>query len=198
MPLASPSRRGGAAHDIELSGRQQTAQHAHDMGGRGHVVARLRPLRLQSLDKLLHHRVRRQLEAVGQAFGFEARDQLFLIEGLVPRILPIDPALEVNPDSIVRPGIDTFALTVRGNSMLEEGVLDGDILVLDRSLKPKNGSLVVAEINAKQTTLKRYYFSGGKIELRPANKYLESIYVEPEECRVCGVVRSIIRSFLNE
>ena len=94
-----------------------------------------------------------------------------------------------NPDS-------TFYARVRGASMKDEGIHDGDIAVIDKALEPKHGSLVVALING-DFTLKRFHRKNGKIFLMPANPAFKPIEIqEGDDFSVWGVVRMILKSML--
>jgi len=66
-------------------------------------------------------------------------------------------------------GPDVFALKVRGDSMVDDGILDGDYVVIQRTDQPKNGDIVVALLEKENVTLKRYYKEKDRIRLQPAN-----------------------------
>lgn len=86
-----------------------------------------------------------------------------------------------------------YALRVRGDSMVDEGIFDGDIVVIRRQEVADNGQTVVAVIDEDQATLKKIYRENGRFRLQPANPTLFPIYREDVEIR--GVVVRIIRSF---
>lgn len=100
--------------------------------------------------------------------------------------------LDLNKELIKNPSA-TFFARVSGESMIEDGVGDGDILVVDRSVEPSEGSLAVCYLNG-EFTLKRIKISGNIIYLVPANSNFEPIRVDhQEEFAVWGVVRYIIK-----
>jgi repressor LexA len=88
---------------------------------------------------------------------------------------------------------DLYALTVRGDSMVEDSICDGDIVVVNRSRAPCDGDVVVAVLPGEDTTLKRYYRDGNRIRLQPANARYEPILVTEVEVR--GVVVGVVRCF---
>jgi repressor LexA len=88
-----------------------------------------------------------------------------------------------------------FALRVRGNSMIEDHIQDGDLVLIEPKEHPRNGEPVVAWING-EVTLKRYYHEGNRIRLQPANAELMPIYVtRKDNFRILGVLRGVIRRY---
>ena len=91
---------------------------------------------------------------------------------------------------------DTFALQVRGESMIEDHLCDGDYVVIERRENARNGEQVVALLDTGEATLKRFYREGGgKIRLQPANKGMEPRVVDADRCRIQGVVIGVLRSY---
>ena len=87
----------------------------------------------------------------------------------------------------------TFALTVRGDSMIEEGIHDGDIVIVRQDSSARNGDIVVALVDG-EATVKYYFHEGERIRLQPANSGMEPIFVGPDQTtliqgKVAGVVR---------
>ena len=90
-------------------------------------------------------------------------------------------------------GENRYLLRVKGNSMIEENICDGDLVICERCQKVPNGTIVVALINGQEATLKRIYYEKNKIRLKPANKdYNVQIY-KPEEVEVQGKFMGLIR-----
>jgi repressor LexA len=87
----------------------------------------------------------------------------------------------------------TFALKVEGDSMRDEGILDGDYILVERKETARNGERVVALLPDGQTTLKTFYKEDDHIRLQPANPAFEPIRVK--FCQVQGVVRAVIRRY---
>ena len=90
-------------------------------------------------------------------------------------------------------GRNVFALKVRGESMIDDGILSGDYIILEQSKTAKNGEIVVALVNNDQVTLKRFYKEKDKIRLQPANSTMEPIYLK--DVAIQGRVRGLIRKF---
>ncbi len=97
------------------------------------------------------------------------------------------------PEMLLR-GEDNFALRVVGDSMVDEGIRDGDIVIVKRQRDAENGQTVVALIG-DDATIKQYYRRGGRVELRPANSRMAPIVVEEGDLQVQGIVVGLIRKF---
>jgi len=89
-----------------------------------------------------------------------------------------------------------LALRVRGDSMVEDGIRDGDIVIVKRQRTAENGQTVVAVING-EATVKRLYRTEGRVELRPANPLLKSIILDAGSgtFEIRGIVIGLIRNF---
>ena len=89
-----------------------------------------------------------------------------------------------------------YVLRVRGESMIEDHLCDGDYVVIERREQARNGEQVVALIDGAEATLKRFYKeSGGRIRLQPANHTMEPRVIEADRCKVQGVVIGVLRSY---
>ena len=95
------------------------------------------------------------------------------------------------PASFVRDGA-SFMLRVQGDSMIEAGILDGDLIVVRPQQTAENGEIVVAMLD-DEVTVKTFYRESGRVRLQPENKALEPIYADHVTLvgRVCGVVRRL-------
>ena len=100
--------------------------------------------------------------------------------------------ITVSKDLIPKGG-DYFALEVNGNSMISEGIFDGDKVIIRKQQTAENGETVVALINGSETTLKKIYREKNGFRLQPANPELKPIFVK--ELEVQGKVVSVIRNF---
>jgi repressor LexA len=116
--------------------------------------------------------------------------------GLVAAGKPIEPvpqseSVEV-PSSMIKKG-QTFVLRVKGESMHEDGILPGDLVVVQKKATARNGQTVVALVN-REATIKKYYEKENRIELHPANATMQPILVGPDdEFAIEGVVIGVIR-----
>ncbi len=89
-------------------------------------------------------------------------------------------------------GEDTFALRVKGDSMIEDGILEGDLVIIRRQDTGENGDIVCALIG-NEATLKRFQRKGNQITLKPANSKYEPIVVSKGEFRILGKATGVIR-----
>jgi len=96
------------------------------------------------------------------------------------------------PTSMVR--TNSYALRVRGHSMIDDNIQDGDIIVIEKRETACNGESVVAMINGETVTLKKFYVERDGIRLQPANPTMEPIYLCNEEVQILGIVTGVIRS----
>ena len=91
--------------------------------------------------------------------------------------------------------IDVYALRVRGHSMIEDSINDGDIIIVKPTDTVRNGDTVVAWLKSEsEATLKRFYRDGQKIRLQPANSEMEPIYVAPENLEIKGKAIALLRT----
>jgi repressor LexA len=88
---------------------------------------------------------------------------------------------------------NTYALKVRGHSMIDDNIQDGDIVIIEKRETAENGQSVVAMINGEQVTLKKFYVERNGIRLQPANPEMEPIYLRNEEVQILGIVTGVIR-----
>lgn len=91
----------------------------------------------------------------------------------------------------------TFALKVAGQSMIEDGIFDGDVILVQEQNSATNGEIVVAVVDS-EATVKRYFNrtkEKGKIELRPSNSEMDSFWYSPDSVELKGVVVGLMRKF---
>jgi len=101
----------------------------------------------------------------------------------------IESRISVSPTMAKMNG---YCLRVQGDSMVEDGILDGDIIVVNQERKPKAGDIVVALIG-DEATVKHYHPAGARIELRPANKTMKPIVAPASSVQIQGVVVALQR-----
>ncbi|MCO8126891.1 transcriptional repressor LexA [Acidimicrobiia bacterium EGI L10123] len=89
---------------------------------------------------------------------------------------------------------DLFMLKVRGDSMIEDGILDGDFVVCRAQNTAQKNDVVVAGIPGDEATVKRYEVAGGQIVLHPANARLEPMRFSPDEVHIYGKVVTVLRT----
>ncbi len=95
-------------------------------------------------------------------------------------------------EPFVRPGKSYFALRVRGQSMSNAGILDGDLAVVEQSSNAADGQIVVAVID-DAITLKRYYKESQRVRLQPENPAFQAIYCT--DVRIVGILSNIVRTY---
>ncbi len=106
------------------------------------------------------------------------------------------PRQELISLAAITRGRDCFVLEVRGDSMVDAHILDGDYIVVEPVAKARNGDIVVALIDAEEATLKTWYREeDGTIRLQPANPRLQPIRLEPGRVQVQGRVRGVLRRY---
>jgi SOS regulatory protein LexA len=102
---------------------------------------------------------------------------------------------EIDLEQLFHSKAGVYVLRVRGESMIDDHLCDGDFVVIERRENARNGEQVVALLDTGEATLKRFYKEGSKIRLQPANKTMEPRIVDAGRCRVQGVVIGVLRSY---
>jgi repressor LexA len=119
--------------------------------------------------------------------------------GLVAAGQPIEAILAHETVSAPRDMIGrgrTFALRVRGDSMIEENIQDGDIIIVSSQPTAENGQVVVALIDGNYATVKKFYREPDFIRLEPANPQFKPIFIKTtERLQIQGIVRGLIRRY---
>jgi repressor LexA len=87
----------------------------------------------------------------------------------------------------------SYALRVRGHSMIDDQIQDGDIIIIEQRQTAENGETVVALINGAQVTLKRFYVEADGVRLQPANPDMAPLYLRHEEIEILGIVSGVVR-----
>lgn len=138
----------------------------------------------------------------------QARDEILSLPllGKVAAGQPIE-ALKYDefvdvPPSMIRNPATSFALKVQGDSMIEDGIFDGDIILVQKQNTANSGDIIVATVD-NEATVKRFYTrarpdSGSSekmVELRPSNSTMNSMWYSPEQVEIRGLVVGLIRKF---
>lgn len=129
--------------------------------------------------------------------GVEPSIELPLM-GYIAAGKPLEPHTDPNATFQISASLITgtktaYALQVKGESLIEDGILDGDYVVIERVTQAKNGEIVVALVDDNLATLKKFYLEQGVIVLKPANSDMEPIY--PKNLRIQGRVVALVRKF---
>lgn len=92
-------------------------------------------------------------------------------------------------------GQDTFALQVRGDSMIDDHICSGDYVLVHKTDRVRDGEIVVALVEGSETTLKRFYDEGADIRLQPANSTMDPIRVPRKDVQIQGTVLAVLRKY---
>lgn len=120
----------------------------------------------------------------------------FPIEGYIAAGVPMEAAHDqelLDLEDLFNSRHDVYVLKVRGQSMIEDRIDDGDYVICEKRTNARQGETVVAMLEDGEVTLKRFYREGNKIRLQPANAEFKPIIVDKVEIQ--GVVRGVVRAF---
>ena len=139
----------------------------------------------------------RSVELVSTRVGGRAVELPLL--GYVAAGMPIEAVASTEsisvPESLVSGRRDTYVLRVRGESMIDEQIRDGDWVVVEDRKSADNGEMVIALVEGQDVTLKKFYRESGRIRLQPANAAMQPIYVDPDGVQIQGVVVGVMRKY---
>ena len=90
---------------------------------------------------------------------------------------------------------DTYVLRVRGDSMIDEQIRDGDYVVVEDRKTAENGEMVIALLRGSDVTLKKFYRDNGRVRLQPANPAMQPLLVDSDQIQVQGVVVGVMRKY---
>src|SRR5687768_9008599 len=100
------------------------------------------------------------------------------------------------PDDFVRRAGSHYVLKVRGSSMIDEQIRDGDFVVVNERQRADNGEMVIAMLNGSSATVKKFYRErDGRIRLQPANELMRPIYVHENDIAIQGFVVGVLRRY---
>lgn len=92
-------------------------------------------------------------------------------------------------------GTDTFLLKVKGESMINAGILDNDYVVVDKGATASNSQIVVALVNKESATVKRFFKEGNNVRLQPENDFMDPIILNERDVEIVGTVTGVFRVF---
>ncbi len=98
------------------------------------------------------------------------------------------------PDNLVGK-LDTYVLRVRGDSMIDEQIRDGDYVIIEDRKNAENGEMVIALLGGAEVTLKKFYRENGHIRLQPANPAMQPLVIDADHVQVQGVVVGVMRKY---
>ena len=119
--------------------------------------------------------------------------------GYVAAGMPIEAVASAEsisvPEALVTGKRDTYVLRVRGDSMIDEQIRDGDWVVVEDRRSADNGEMVIALVDGQDATLKKFYKENGRVRLQPANPTMQPIMVDPDNVQIQGVVVGVMRKY---
>ncbi|KKQ40968.1 MAG: LexA repressor, repressor LexA [Microgenomates group bacterium GW2011_GWC1_37_8] len=142
----------------------------------------------------------RSIELVGEDINYSQEGIEVPILGYIAAGAPLEPYTDPNailsiPSTFVSGSKTTFVLQVRGESMIEEQIRDGDYVVIEQTESANNGDIVVALLDNGMATLKRFFKEATRVRLEPANAKMSPIFVR--NVRIQGKVVGLIRKYLK-
>lgn len=98
------------------------------------------------------------------------------------------------PESMIGRG-ETFVLEVKGDSMIDEAIKNGDLVIVEKRSTANNGDMVIACIENEEVTLKRIYREGNRVRLQPSNPMMPPIIIENQDVTIKGIVIGVLRKY---
>jgi repressor LexA len=141
----------------------------------------------------------RSVEIIAEVLPDENRPTKLPLLGNIAAGSPIEAVEnreEIDLETLFHSNRGVYVLRVRGESMIDDHLCDGDYVVIERRETARNGEQVVALLDTGEATLKRFYREpGNRIRLQPANSSMEPRIVDADQCRVQGIVIGVLRSY---
>jgi repressor LexA len=127
----------------------------------------------------------------------KTRSERLPLIGRIAAGLPVEAVATAESISLsdITGNREVFALQVRGDSMRDEHIIDGDFVLVESTQTARQGEIVVALVDGMETTLKRYYREGDRIRLQPSNAEMDPIYVPAAQMAIQGRVLGILRRY---
>jgi repressor LexA len=113
--------------------------------------------------------------------------------GLPLEVFPQEDTVAV-PHDMIRRG-NNYVLRVKGDSMIDEQIRDGDYIIVNSRQTAENGEMVVALVDGEAATVKKFYREGTRVRLQPANPTMQPMYYPPDRIAIQGIVVGVIRKY---
>lgn len=144
--------------------------------------------------------INRSIELIDKRIGKIVKGLELPILGFIAAGAPIEPFTDPNATFAVSANMvpankKSFVLQVKGESMIDDGILDGDFVVIEETNQAKNGDIVVAMIENGVVTLKRFFREKDRVRLQPANATMQPIFAK--DVTIQGKCVAVIRKFQN-
>lgn len=187
---------------IEINGSAPTLRQIADalsVSSLATVHEHLQTLETKGLIKREHGKTR-AIELVDEKFNPEKKSITVPILGFIAAGSPLEPYTDPNATMDIAPsfasgGKRIYVLQVRGNSMIEASIEDGDYVVVQETNEARNGQIVVALLENGMATLKRFYKEATRVRLEPANSTMSPIFAK--DVKIQGICVGVIRKFVN-
>lgn len=142
--------------------------------------------------------IKRSIELVEAGIGRIVKGLELPVMGYIAAGVPIEPFTDPNAtfavsQNMVNSKVNSYVLVVKGESMIDDGILDGDYVVVEETNQAHNGDIVVAMIDNGVVTLKRFYREKDRVRLQPSNTTMQPIY--SKNVTIQGRVTSVIRKY---
>ncbi len=142
--------------------------------------------------------ITRGIELIERRIGRIVKGIELPVMGFIAAGTPIEPYTDPNATfpvspNLVTPNKKSYVLQVKGESMIDDGILDGDFVVVEETNHADNGDIVVAMIENGVVTLKRFFKESDRVRLQPANSTMQPIYAK--NVTIQGKVTSVIRKY---
>ena len=127
-----------------------------------------------------------------------SRQVMLPLLGYIAAGQPVETVADVEEISVPESFLTrrkNYVLRVRGDSMIDEHIQDGDYVVIEQREEARNGETVIALIDGESSTLKKFYREGNRIRLQPANPDLTPLYVDEAQLQIQGVVVGVMRRY---
>lgn len=144
--------------------------------------------------------IARSIELIDKKIDKIVRGIELPILGFIAAGAPIEPFSDPNATfavsaNMLPPNKKSYVLQVKGESMIEDGILDGDFVIIEETNQAQNGDIVVAMIDNGVVTLKRFFKEKDRIRLEPANSAMQPIFAK--NVTIQGKCVAVIRKYLN-
>jgi repressor LexA len=169
--------------------------HGLDLRSLATVHKHITNLQNKGLLQRAHNRSR-SIDVLPPRARFRPGERLPLL-GRIAAGLPIEAVENAETISLsdITGNREVFALEVKGDSMRDEHIVDGDYVLVERTSTAREGEIVVALVRGSETTLKRYYVEGAFVRLQPSNAEMDPIYVPASQVAVQGRLLGMLRKY---
>ena len=187
------------AEGVDLASIATVHKHLTALDAKGYLKRSFNQSRALDVAPKYYRELRQQREHAGFAPGMAAAPQAeTALLGTIAAGHPIEtfPQPETLSFAEFTGGKDVYALEVRGESMIEDHIMEGDYVLVEKTDRVRNGEIVVALVDGSESTLKRFYREpGDKVRLQPANAAMKPILLPASKVEIQGRVLAVHRKY---